>query len=132
MASKISESISDIVEEHKSGVFDKTEFKEAIYIKLDSNVLKWFRSQGSGYQTRINEVLRRFVLEVDHQGCEQNNLKNDRLFLAQELYEKYYAQCFWHMKPNLIITEGLIAGIVEGLKKYGGREGFMEAQKLCQ
>ena len=35
--------------------------KEAISIKLDRDVLAFFRSQGRGYQTRINAVLRRYV-----------------------------------------------------------------------
>ena len=28
---------------------------------LDADVLEWFRSQGSGYQTRINRLLRRYM-----------------------------------------------------------------------
>lgn len=35
--------------------------KEAISIKLDGDVLAFFRSQGRGYQTRINAVLRRYM-----------------------------------------------------------------------
>ena len=35
--------------------------KEAISIKLDDDVLAFFRTQGRGYQTRINAVLRRYV-----------------------------------------------------------------------
>jgi uncharacterized protein (DUF4415 family) len=34
--------------------------KVAVGIKLDSDVLGWFKSQGKGYQTRINKVLRRY------------------------------------------------------------------------
>jgi len=34
--------------------------KVAVGIKLDNDVLGWFRSQGKGYQTRINTVLRRY------------------------------------------------------------------------
>jgi uncharacterized protein (DUF4415 family) len=34
--------------------------KVAVGIKLDSDVLGWFKDQGKGYQTRINGVLRRF------------------------------------------------------------------------
>jgi uncharacterized protein (DUF4415 family) len=34
--------------------------KVAVGIKLDSDVLDWFKDQGNGYQTRINSVLRRF------------------------------------------------------------------------
>jgi len=35
--------------------------KEAISIKLDRDVLAFFRKQGRGYQTRINAVLRRYM-----------------------------------------------------------------------
>jgi uncharacterized protein (DUF4415 family) len=42
--------------------------KVAVGIKLDSDVLGWFRDQGKGYQTRINTILRRFY-EV-HQKAE--------------------------------------------------------------
>ncbi|HEV7600219.1 MAG TPA: BrnA antitoxin family protein [Bradyrhizobium sp.] len=34
--------------------------KVAVGIKLDDDVLGWFKSQGKGYQTRINTVLRRY------------------------------------------------------------------------
>lgn len=35
--------------------------KEQITIRLDEDVLKWFRSQGRGYQTRINSLLRAYM-----------------------------------------------------------------------
>jgi uncharacterized protein (DUF4415 family) len=35
--------------------------KEAISIKLDGDILEFFRKGGRGYQTRINAVLRRYV-----------------------------------------------------------------------
>ena len=35
--------------------------KEAISIKLDGDILSFFRQEGRGYQTRINAVLRRYV-----------------------------------------------------------------------
>jgi len=35
--------------------------KEAISIKLDEDILSYFRLQGRGYETRINAVLRRYV-----------------------------------------------------------------------
>jgi uncharacterized protein (DUF4415 family) len=33
--------------------------KEAVSIRLDADILAWFKRHGSGYQTRINEVLRK-------------------------------------------------------------------------
>ncbi len=34
--------------------------KAAISLRLDADVLDWFRAQGPGYQTRINAVLRAY------------------------------------------------------------------------
>jgi uncharacterized protein (DUF4415 family) len=35
--------------------------KETITIRVDSDVLGWFKHQGTGYQTRMNQVLRRYM-----------------------------------------------------------------------
>lgn len=35
--------------------------KTAISIRLDNDVLDWFKQQGKGYQTLINAVLRSYV-----------------------------------------------------------------------
>jgi uncharacterized protein (DUF4415 family) len=34
--------------------------KALVSLRIDADVLEWFKSQGSGYQTRINAVLRAF------------------------------------------------------------------------
>jgi len=34
--------------------------KELVSLRLDQDVLEWFKAQGPGYQTRINSVLRAF------------------------------------------------------------------------
>ena len=39
----------------------KTPLKKAIYIKLDEEILQYLQSQGKGYQTKINEILRSYV-----------------------------------------------------------------------
>ncbi len=39
----------------------KPNTKKAISIRLDSDVLHWFKSQGKGYQSLINNVLRSYV-----------------------------------------------------------------------
>lgn len=42
-------------------VFDVKEPKLAVSLRLDADVLRFFRGFGSGYQTRINEVLKAFM-----------------------------------------------------------------------
>jgi uncharacterized protein (DUF4415 family) len=34
--------------------------KSSISLRVDRDVLEWFKAQGPGYQTRINSVLRAF------------------------------------------------------------------------
>jgi len=35
--------------------------KQQVTIRLDDDVLAWFRAQGKGYQTRINSLLRAYM-----------------------------------------------------------------------
>ena len=35
--------------------------KQAVTMRLDSDVLEWFKNQGKGYQTRINRLLRKYM-----------------------------------------------------------------------
>lgn len=43
------------------GVFYRP-VKKSISLRVDADVLSWFKHQGKGYQTRMNEVLRNFML----------------------------------------------------------------------
>lgn len=35
--------------------------KQSVTIRLDADVVEWFKAQGKGYQTRMNAVLRRYM-----------------------------------------------------------------------
>lgn len=35
--------------------------KTEIHMRIDSDVLEWFKAQGKGYQSKINAVLRAYV-----------------------------------------------------------------------
>ena len=36
--------------------------KEQVTLRIDADVLEWFKARGKGYQTRMNAVLKAFVL----------------------------------------------------------------------
>jgi len=40
--------------------------KKPLTLRIDADVLAWLKSQGKGYQTRINQILRSAML--DHAG----------------------------------------------------------------
>ena len=65
-ASKSHPSSREAAEPAKAGwatdlVFDVREPKLAVSLRLDADVLRFFRGFGAGYQTRINEVLKAFM-----------------------------------------------------------------------
>lgn len=35
--------------------------KKPVTLRIDEDVLAWFKSQGKGYQTRINKLLRQYM-----------------------------------------------------------------------
>ena len=42
--------------------------KQAVSIRLDSDILDWFKRQGKGYQSSINNVLRTYVNHQQTKG----------------------------------------------------------------
>lgn len=46
----------------KARVVDPDVDKKRITIRLDEDIVEYFKEGGTGYQTRINDVLRAFVL----------------------------------------------------------------------
>ena len=55
----------------KTGKLKMPKTKPRISIRLDADVLEWFKSYGTGYQTRINAVLRMYM-----ETHKQNNSMN--------------------------------------------------------
>jgi uncharacterized protein (DUF4415 family) len=39
--------------------------KRQLTLRLDSDVIEWFKKQGSGYQTKMNALLRAYMKEHD-------------------------------------------------------------------
>ena len=54
---------------YESAVLTNGPPKEPISIRIDEDVLDYFRSRGKGYQTRINAVLRVFM-EAEKRGAD--------------------------------------------------------------
>ncbi|QWR76859.1 BrnA antitoxin family protein [Candidatus Magnetomonas plexicatena] len=42
--------------------------KETVTLRLDPDIVEWFKHDGRGYQTRINAVLRAFVEAQGHKN----------------------------------------------------------------
>jgi uncharacterized protein (DUF4415 family) len=42
--------------------------KKAVNVRIDADILEWLKSDGSGYQTRMNAVLREAMMKADATG----------------------------------------------------------------
>ncbi|MEI7435800.1 MAG: hypothetical protein WCL16_03210 [bacterium] len=51
---------------------------------------------------------------------------------ARRIFRKFYAQCFWFMRQDMVVTIEDIPELVRGLRQNGGRQGFLLAAKLCR
>jgi hypothetical protein len=54
----------------------------------------------------------------------------ERLEIANWIFREFHTRCFWHCPRDLIITEDLIPLVVNGLRKHGGRRGFILSGQL--
>ena len=56
---------TDDIPELDSAFFERARVcvpaKQPVTLRIDEDVLEWFRSQGKGYQTRINKLLRLYM-----------------------------------------------------------------------
>lgn len=57
---------SEVVAEKRMGRPKKENPKELVSIRYDADVLEYFRSEGSKWQTRMNDVLREYVKKHPH------------------------------------------------------------------
>ncbi len=50
--------------------------------------------------------------------------------LANRLFREFYSSCFWHHRPDLLITEETIPLVIEGVRRHGGKKGLLAAARL--
>ena len=116
--------------------------KVPVYMRLNSSVIEFFKAQGAGYQARINDLLVDYVTLAQAEPASANRAVTEtsgssvkpekKLELACLLFQKYHSQCFWHLRRDMEIGHEHIPIIVAGLRRHGGRSGFLEAAELCR
>lgn len=51
---------------------------------------------------------------------------------ARRAFREFHAQCFWYLRPDLQVSLDDVPEIVRGLRRDGGRKGFLVAARLCR
>lgn len=77
-------------------------------------------------QTRVGVEISRCVPPLVAQA------EDYRLRAARAAFRQFHAQCFWYLRADLEITLAEVPMIADGLRKNGGRAGFLLAAELCR
>ena len=56
----------------------KTPIKESISIRLDQDVLSYYRASGRGWQSRINEALRKYSVDAKPEAAAESESEPQR------------------------------------------------------
>ena len=77
-----------------------------------------------------DEVQRRLSPQEETSRTSPDLTDEDRLRTARLAFCRFHAQCFWYLRADLEITLADLPMIAEGLRKNGGRNGFLLAAEL--
>ncbi|MGE9289514.1 MAG: hypothetical protein ACQKBT_00905 [Puniceicoccales bacterium] len=87
----------------------------------------------------VSKELTAYLSEIGRKGGKRSRRRLDpedarkmvRVREARKLFTKYRSTCFWSsprdFKPGLADLDW----VAERLRKYGGREGWKDASRLC-
>jgi uncharacterized protein (DUF4415 family) len=79
--------------------------KESVTLRVDQDVLNWFRKQGKGYQTRMNAILRAYK-ETHDESARRTNMDVDQVREAIiEMIREDLAQGVPPRKTDVMIPE---------------------------
>lgn len=51
---------------------------------------------------------------------------------ARRAYRLFHARCFWSYDPKLLIQLTDVGWVADQLRKHGGREAWLVAERLCR
>jgi len=63
LRASVEDDLLGLIEDQRSEARWHRPRKERISLRVDCEVVDWLKSKGPGYQTRINRILRRVMLE---------------------------------------------------------------------
>ena len=69
---------------------------------------------------------------VSHEDVWSDARDMVRVREARRAFREFHAQCFWYLRPDLQVSLDDVPEIVRGLRRNGGRRGFLVAARLCR
>jgi hypothetical protein len=87
----------------------------------------------------MDEQVRSYLAAIGRRGGEKSRrvLSSEdarrmvRTREARRAYKRFYASCFWSYAPDLLIGSEDITWVAETLRRYGNRNAWETAHRLC-
>ena len=100
--------------------------------KIRRQYVRWtcdrlLSARAAGADSFMSEIMQR-ASDSDEGFLDEAEL----LQLAMDAYREFHAECFWYLRPDLPIDVAAIPEIARGLRRHGGRRGFLLAARLCR
>lgn len=51
---------------------------------------------------------------------------------ARRAFRRFYAECFWSYRPDLVIGREDVAWVADQLMRHGAREAWLTGARLCR
>ena len=88
----------------------------------------------------MNSAIRRYLAKIGSVGGQRSRrlLAPDtardmvRLREARRAFQRFHSRCFWSHDAAYKVTGGEIPWVAEQLRKYGNREAWKIAARLCR
>ena len=62
------EQLAQMRPSHYRNMANYKPIKKTVNVRLDADIIEWLQSEGKGYQTRMNAILREAMLNSESQG----------------------------------------------------------------
>ena len=87
----------------------------------------------------VDRRVRKYLAEIGSRGGRKSRRKLDpatarrmvRVREARRAYRRYFTRCFWSYDPQLEIKAADVPWVAEQLMRYGDRQAWHLAQRLC-
>lgn len=85
-------------------------------------------------------AVRKYLAEIGRRGGLKSRRSLDpnaarsmvRVREARRAFHRFYADCFWSYRPDLIIRREDVSWVAEQLMKQGTREAWLVGARLCR
>jgi hypothetical protein len=88
----------------------------------------------------MNPEVQRYLAQIGRKGGSRSRRRLDgdearRMVLVREArraYRRFHGSCFWFRPPDYKVASPDIPWVVEGLRRYGNRQAWEVASRLCR